>query len=167
MKYTKLTCPYCHTTKRFPYEPEKLKGLRYYCSNCNNITPFEKMEGFEESFSVLDKPWLFKFIPALKIKEDGRIFYILESSLTLGRKGGSEIANLQVITNDLSMSGKHIEITIEETEGGKKVFITNLSNSLCLLNNVPLNKKNRQCIEVNMEIVLGKTSFIVQDINLK
>lgn len=93
-----------------------------------------------------------------------QIFIVRKESVIIGRKGVTSKADIQIDTNDLSMSRHHSKI--EKKKNGKYVIIDNSSGNGTFLNGRRLVDDEEIFLENNCKINIGATVIITKLSNL-
>lgn len=89
-----------------------------------------------------------------------QIFIIGKDMVILGRKGVTSNADIQIDTNDLSMSREHVRI--EKKQNGKYSIVDNFSSNGTFLNRRRLSDNEEIFIKNNCRINIGATEIIAK-----
>lgn len=97
--------------------------------------------------------------------DNGYPYLFFSSKTTFGRYDETMQADILCLTDDTTMSRRHICINIDPCCNGLHVSLTNLSKSICKVEKVELRMGETVELADGMNIRLGNTTFTIRDLN--
>ena len=165
-----IQCPQCNNKFNLPEIIIK-KVSNFICPRCKHQWNLQEtcekqpvQQAKEEKTEKEQVP--FKHTVTITRLEDDFDFYFFTEESSFGRYDSSILSEVMIQTNDLSISRRHLIIFIEAIDGGYKAHIKNKSKEgVCLVNGKQLPYDEQSEIRPGMNLTLGKTRFIIKDIN--
>lgn len=159
-----FNCPVCKqrfAIKDALFKPEENEKSSKDSEGVNNqnITPDSDKQNQES-----DK-YVFCSGVVLFRNDDKYPYLFFWEKTTFGRYDDTMQADVLCLTDDTTMSRRHISININSCDKGLQVSLTNLSAGICKVDKMEL--KMGETIELTdgMSIRLGNTDFTIRDVN--
>lgn len=159
-----LHCPYCRTKLKID-ETKIPPGTRSFnCPQCKKEISMsildEKLKNEAETVIVSKKPKALGVLTVIvRPDEPSQVFDLKEGINKIGRKAVSSDADIQIPTDDKTMSRSHISIDVQKDEKGgyKHLLSDNNSKNQTLYNSNYIAQGEVVVLRNNDEILIGRT----------